>query len=79
TAMAGYDGHRGWLYSIAVDPDWQGQGVGSALVIEAQARLKSLGCGKVNLQVRAGNQTVTAFYRKHGFVVEERVSMGKRL
>jgi ribosomal protein S18 acetylase RimI-like enzyme len=79
TVMAGYDGHRGWLYSVAVKPSHQRQGVGSQLVREAERRLTALGCGKINLQVRAGNEAVTAFYRRHGYEVEERVSMGKRL
>lgn len=79
TAMAGYDGHRGWLYSIAVKPRFQRKGVGSALIEEAEQRLQALGCGKINLQVRAGNEAVTAFYRRHGYDVEERISMSKRL
>jgi len=79
TAMAGYDGHRGWLYAIAVKPDAQRSGIGSLLLAEAERKLKALGCGKVNLQIRAGNEAVAAFYRRHGYDVEERVSMGKRL
>ena len=78
TAMAGYDGHRGWLYTIAVKPRRQRKGVGSALVAEAEARLAALGCGKINLQIRAGNEAVAAFYRRLGYQVEERISMGKR-
>ncbi len=79
TAMAGYDGHRGWLYTIAVRPDYQRKGVGSALLKEAESRLSAMGCGKINLQIRAGNEAVAAFYRRHGYEVEERVSMGKRI
>jgi ribosomal protein S18 acetylase RimI-like enzyme len=79
TAMAGYDGHRGWLYTIAVKPALQRCGIGSLLLGEAERRLQALGCGKVNLQIRAGNEAVAAFYRRHGYDVEERVSMGKRL
>jgi ribosomal protein S18 acetylase RimI-like enzyme len=79
TAMGGYDGHRGWLYTIAVKPDRQGRGIGSLLLGEAERRLQAMGCGKVNLQIRAGNEAVAAFYRRHGYDVEERVSMGKRL
>ncbi len=79
TAMVGYDGHRGWLYSIAVKPENQRSGVGSALLCEAERQLLALGCGKANLQIRAGNEAVASFYRKHGYKVEERVSMGKRL
>lgn len=79
TAMAGYDGHRGWLYGIAVQPEAQRNGIGSLLLGEAERRLQALGCGKVNLQIRAGNEAVAAFYRQHGYDVEERISMGKRL
>lgn len=79
TAMAGYDGHRGWLYTIAVKPNSQRNGIGSLLLGEAERRLHALGCGKINLQIRAGNEAVAAFYRRHGYEVEERVSMGKRL
>jgi ribosomal protein S18 acetylase RimI-like enzyme len=78
TAMAGYDGHRGWLYAVAVKPEHQGKGIGSALLTEAEARLVRLGCSKANLQIRAGNEAVAAFYRRHGYTVEERISMGKR-
>jgi ribosomal protein S18 acetylase RimI-like enzyme len=79
TAMAGYDGHRGWVYTVAVKPARRRQGIGTALMAEAEARLGRLGCGKVNLQVRAANEGAVAFYRRLGYEVEERVSMGKRL
>lgn len=79
TAMAGYDGHRGWLYTIAVKPSFQRTGIGSVLLGEAEHRLQAMGCGKVNLQIRAGNDAVAAFYRRHGYDIEERISMGKRL
>lgn len=78
TAMAGYDGHRGWLYSVAVEPKRQGSGVGGMLVREAERALKSLGCGKINLQVRSTSEAVIGFYRRLGYDVEDRVSMGKR-
>ena len=77
--MAGYDGHRGWLYALAVLKSHRRRGVGRALVREAESRLLSMGCGKVNLQVRASNPGVVAFYERLGYAVEERVSMGKRL
>lgn len=79
TVMAGYDGHRGWLYSLAVTPDRQRQGLGRRMVEEAEARLKALGCRKVNLQVRASNAAVIGFYESLGYMVEERMSLGKRL
>jgi ribosomal protein S18 acetylase RimI-like enzyme len=79
TVMAGYDGHRGWLYSVTVKPSHQRTGIGAMLVGEAERRLKALGCGKVNLQVRPTNEAVIGFYRRLGYEVEERVSMGKRI
>jgi ribosomal protein S18 acetylase RimI-like enzyme len=79
TAMAGWDGHRGWLYSVAVDPAHRRTGTGTALVREAEDRLAALGCTKVNLQVRGENAAVAAFYEGLGYAVEPRVSMGKRL
>lgn len=77
--MAGYDGHRGWLYSVAVLSENRRSGVGAALVNHATAALKSLGCIKVNLQIRATNSAVAEFYKSLGFEVEERISMGKRV
>ena len=77
TILAGYDGHRGWLYSVAVSNGFRRKGVGSRLVCHAEAALARLGCRKVNLQVRANNGAVTAFYDSLGFITEERISMGK--
>lgn len=77
--MAGYDGHRGWLYALAVLDSHRGQGIGRALVAEGERRLAALGCGKVNLQVRSTNSRVIAFYERLGYFVEDRVSMGKRM
>ncbi|EIK97223.1 putative acetyltransferase [Pseudomonas sp. M47T1] len=77
TTMAGYDGHRGWLYSVAVHPHWQKHGIGAALVRHAEAALTALGCLKINLQITAGNDAVVGFYQRLGYVVEPRISMGK--
>jgi len=74
--MAGYDGHRGWLYAVAVCNEQRRSGVGSALVQHAIQALKVTGCIKVNLQIRATNTEVTTFYKSLGFVIEERLSMG---
>ena len=79
SVMAGYDGHRGWLYSVAVLEAFRGSGLGSRLIRVAEARLQDLGCVKINLQVRSTNSAVIAFYRSLGYDVEERVSMGKRV
>ncbi|RYD93316.1 MAG: GNAT family acetyltransferase [Sphingomonadales bacterium] len=79
TAMAGYDGHRGWLYSVAVRGDQRRRGVGTALIARAETMLKALGCGKINLQVRATNAAVARFYEALGYAVEDRISLGKNL
>ena len=79
TIMAGWDGHRGWLYSVAVAPIHRHQKVGTALVNTALAALKKRGCVKVNLQVRASNEAVVQFYETLGFTVEPIVSMGRTL
>jgi len=77
--MAGYDGHRGWLYAVAVLNSRRRQGVGAALVRGAEDRLRSMGCSKINLQVRATNAIVIEFYKRLGYMIEERTSMGKRV
>ncbi len=77
SVMAGYDGHRGWLYRVAVARAARHRGVGAGLIQEAERRLWALGCVKINLQVRGANQGVTSFYRSLGYVVEDRISMGK--
>jgi ribosomal protein S18 acetylase RimI-like enzyme len=79
TVMAGFDGHRGWVHLVAVSTDCRQQGLGRAMMIEAEARLRQIGCTKINLQVRASNEGVVSFYERLGYAVEERVSMGKRL
>jgi ribosomal protein S18 acetylase RimI-like enzyme len=75
-AIAGYDGHRGWLYAVAVDESMRRRQVGSALVRHAVDVLRGLGCIKVNLQIRSTNAAVVAFYESLGFVVENHISMG---
>jgi ribosomal protein S18 acetylase RimI-like enzyme len=77
--MAGFDGVRGWIYHLAVAPEVRRRGIATQLVRAAEAGLRALGCLKVNLQVRASNAAVVAFYRRLGYAVEERVSMGRRL
>jgi hypothetical protein len=79
TAMGGYDGHRGWVYYVAVRPRYRRQGIGTALMERVEAGVARLGCPKINLQVRASNEGVVSFYRKLGYQIEERISMGKRL
>ena len=74
--MAGYDGHRGWLYAVAVKPDHRRDGLGKELVTTTIRAMQELGCIKVNLQIRADNTAVAEFYKSLGFSVEDRMSMG---
>jgi ribosomal protein S18 acetylase RimI-like enzyme len=77
TVMAGYDGHRGWIYSVAVAPSHRRRGIGSRLVFHAERALIAKGAVKINLQIMQGNESVAAFYSSLGFSVEMRISMGK--
>lgn len=79
TVMAGYDGHRGWIYSVAVAPSHRRRGVGSRLVCVAEKSLTGKGCMKINLQILEGNESVAGFYASLGYAVERRVNMGKRI
>ena len=79
TCMAGYEGHRGWINYLAVDPAVRRRGYGRLMMDEAERLLREAGCPKINLQVRASNAAVVQFYRGIGFAVDEVVSMGKRL
>jgi len=77
SVMAGYDGHRGWLYSVAVRQSDRRRGLGSRLVRHAEQALFALGCGKVNLQVRTSNEAIVRFYERLGYAVEDRLSLGR--
>ena len=79
SAMVGFDGHRGWLYYLAVDPDWQRRGHGRALIEQAERLLIERGCPKLMLMVRRGQPELEAYYRALGFEENEVVTMGKRL
>jgi ribosomal protein S18 acetylase RimI-like enzyme len=79
SAMGGYDGHRAWVYYFGVAPSAQRSGVGRALMAEVERRVAALGCPKINLQVRTGNDTAIEFYRAVGFAEDAVRSMGKRL
>ncbi len=79
TIMAGYDGHRGWVNYLAVDPAHRSKGYGRTLMRRVESLLAARGCPKLNIQVRADNRGVLQFYRKIGYVADEAVSLGKRL
>ncbi|MBF4605996.1 GNAT family acetyltransferase [Curtobacterium sp. VKM Ac-1393] len=77
--MAGFDGHRGWVNYLAVQPDLQGSGLGRTLMAAFERLLTELGCPKLNLQIRAGNEQVLGFYESLGYSDDRTVSLGKRL
>ncbi|HKT67419.1 GNAT family acetyltransferase [Burkholderia sp. 22313] len=79
TLMAGFDGHRGWLYSFGVSNDARRLGIGRALIAHAERALAARGCLKINLQVLPGNDDACRFYSALGYRVEERISFGKTL
>ena len=79
SVMAGYEGHRGQINYLAVRPDLQGSGLGRELMEFAENRLRELAAPKINLQVRARNRGVIAFYESLGYSVDDTVNLGKRL
>jgi len=79
TVMAGFDGFRGWVNRMATHPEFRRQGIASRLMSRAEEGLATLGCPKLNIQVRAENASVVKFYQEAGYSIEDRISMGKRL
>ncbi len=77
--MVGFDGHRGWVYYLAVAPDFQRLSYGKALMLEAERLLIARGCPKVNLLVRSSNKQVIEFYLSLGYSQDDTVSLGRRL
>jgi len=79
TVMGGYEGHRGWINYLAVHPDFQEKGYGQEIMNSVETGLREMGCPKINLQIRTGNDKIASFYQKLGFTKDHVVSMGKRL
>jgi ribosomal protein S18 acetylase RimI-like enzyme len=79
SGMAGYDGHRGYLYYLAVSPEHQRKGYGRAIVAHLQGILHERGCPKLNLFVSNDNVSAFAFYERLGFSRNDMVSMGRHL
>jgi len=79
TVMGGYEGHRGWVNYLAVDPSSQRKGFGRQLMAEIEKELLTLGCPKINLQVRNANTSALEFYSRIGYKNDNVVSMGKRI
>ncbi|HTY81315.1 MAG TPA: GNAT family acetyltransferase [Dehalococcoidales bacterium] len=79
TVMGNYDGHRGWIYYLGVEPALQMKGYGRQMVGAMEEKLRAMGCPKINLQVRKDNMKAVKFYENIGFKIDEVMSMGKRL
>jgi ribosomal protein S18 acetylase RimI-like enzyme len=79
TVIGGYDGRRGMVYHLAVQPHWQGRGIGSALMDEVERRLAAKGCLKSYLLVVDGNGHLFDFYKKHGWEPMNVTVLGKEL
>jgi ribosomal protein S18 acetylase RimI-like enzyme len=79
SAMIGFDGHRGWVYYLAVDPARRGEGHARVLMAEAERRLIERGCPKIMLMVRAQNTAVVDLYEHLDYIREDTLLLGKRL
>ncbi|WP_180056249.1 MULTISPECIES: GNAT family acetyltransferase [unclassified Acinetobacter] len=79
TVMGGYDGHRGWVNYLAVHPNFQRNGVATALVQQLEKRLIALGCPKLQLLIRKNNIDVQSFYEQLGYDEIDVICLGKRL
>ncbi|MGI3777532.1 MAG: GNAT family acetyltransferase [Janthinobacterium lividum] len=79
SVMVGHDGHRGWLYYVAADPDLRGRGIGRSMVRAAEAWLAARGVAKVQLLVRPTNTRAVAFYARLGFEETPRTIMARWL
>jgi len=79
SVMVGHDGHRGWVYYLAVHPDRYARGHGREMMAEAELWLTARGAPKVQLMVRGGNEAATAFYRALGYEGQDVTVLGKWL
>ncbi len=79
TVLVGHDGHRGWVYYLAVDADCRGKGYGRVMMNAAERWLREAGIEKLQLLVRADNGQVKGFYQSLGYSEQERVIFAKWL
>lgn len=79
TAMVGHDGHRGWVYYVAVDPSSQGKGLGRTMMAAAEDWLRNAGVPKLQLLVRRENAKAGAFYQSLGYEESTSVMLAKWL
>ncbi len=77
--MGGYEGHRGWVNYLAVDPTCQRRDLGRQIMEAVEKKMLVMGCPKINLQIRTDNTAAVKFYESIGYKTDEVVSMGKRL
>jgi ribosomal protein S18 acetylase RimI-like enzyme len=77
--MAGFDGHRGWVYYLAVAPDRRRQGLGRAMMEAAEAWLRERGAPKIQLMVREDNEAALGFYEALGLERQKVVTLGRFL
>lgn len=78
SVMVGHDGHRGWVYYLAVAPERQGRGLGRDLMGAAEEWLRSRGLPKIQFMIRADNGGVRAFYERLGYADQDVVVLGRR-
>jgi ribosomal protein S18 acetylase RimI-like enzyme len=79
SVMVGHDGHRGWVYYVAVAPECRRCGFGEAVMRAAEAWLADRGILKTELLIRPDNSAVQRFYEKLGYAVEPRIVMSRWL
>ena len=79
SVMVGHDGHRGVLYYLAVDPEFQKRGFGKSAVAAAETWLRDRGVWKINLMVRSENEKAGRFYEHMGYEINPVQSFGKRI
>ena len=79
TAMVGHDGHRGWVYYLAVDSDRRGTGLGRAMMSAAEAWVRAAGIPKIQLMVRSSNAAATSFYDALGYGAEDTTVLSRWL
>jgi ribosomal protein S18 acetylase RimI-like enzyme len=79
TVIGTYDGRCGWANHVAVDPQWQGMGMGGALMHALENLLRARGCARVNLTVKCANAQVQGFYEQLGFNSRDVIFMQKCL
>ena len=79
SVLVGHDGHRGWVYYVAVDPDYRHKGYGRLIMDAAEGWLRGRGIEKLQLMVRSDNSQVQTFYQSLGYLEQERVIFAKWL